>query len=200
MLRRRHTRLKQLPKLIICCEGLVTEPCYFDGARRARRIQRERVVIHAGCGVPRSVVEYAIRVKKENARQNRLDRIDVSDPVWAVFDRDDHPEIPQAKAMAVANGIDVAFNNPCFELFLYLHFQPLNRDLHRDAVTRLLSEQIPGYDKYLDYEKAGLDERYDLAKQNIQTANKGSEIIGGIESAPYCSTHDLVDYLRNMSE
>ncbi|HET8680377.1 MAG TPA: RloB family protein [Micromonosporaceae bacterium] len=42
--------------------------------------------------------------------------------LWAIFDRDQHHDIPQAMREAEAGGVAVAFSHPSFELWLLLHF------------------------------------------------------------------------------
>ncbi|WP_433431968.1 RloB family protein [Nonomuraea sp. CA-141351] len=44
--------------------------------------------------------------------------------VWAFFDRDTHEQVAESYARAEAAGVHVAFSNPCFELWLLLHFVP----------------------------------------------------------------------------
>jgi hypothetical protein len=46
-----------------------------------------------------------------------------ADEVWCVFDVDEHPKLAEARDQANANGIQLAVSNPCFELWLLLHFQ-----------------------------------------------------------------------------
>jgi 4-aminobutyrate aminotransferase-like enzyme len=43
-----------------------------------------------------------------------------------LFDRDEHTRIPEAFRLAKANGIEVAFSHPSFDLWLLLHFQALH--------------------------------------------------------------------------
>lgn len=76
-------------------------------------------------GVPKTVVELAVKLKKESEGQARRRR-DVNlryDHIWCVFDIDEHPFVPEARQQARDNRIDVAVSNPCFELWLLLHFQ-----------------------------------------------------------------------------
>lgn len=198
MRKRKPIKMKPLPKILIVSEGRVTEVLYVEGVRRERRIQKERVRLFPGAGVPMSVVETAVRVKTENEQLNLRDGIDIIDHVWAVFDRDDHPQIPQAKAKAKANGVEVAFTNPCIELFLLLHFVTIDRDEHRNQVARLLKTHIPNYDKHFDYDALELTGKYATARLRAERINTRSRLVNGIESAPFCSMIRLVDYLRKM--
>jgi len=196
MLKRPTHNRPTLPKVVIVCEGDVTEKIYFHGVRIQRRVQRARMELHLAVGVPMTVVHRAIEVKEMNARRNKLDNIDLSEDVWAVFDRDDFDRIPEAMALAKANGIKVAFSNPNFELFLLLHFQEFNREEHRDVVVRLLRRHIRGYDKSYDYDALGLHDLYVSAKKRAKTINERSRLRSGIPSPPYTSIERLIDYLR----
>jgi hypothetical protein len=75
------------------------------------------------------------------------------DEVWCVFDCDEHPRIPEAMQHARDNGIHVAFSNPCFELWLLLHFQDQRGALSRGHATRLVKRHIPQYEKATPFEQ-----------------------------------------------
>ncbi|MCG5217798.1 RloB family protein [Streptosporangium sp. KLBMP 9127] len=42
--------------------------------------------------------------------------------VWAFFDRDQHTRVQESYADALAQGVNVAFSHPSFDLWLLLHF------------------------------------------------------------------------------
>jgi hypothetical protein len=197
---RRPTRqkLKILPKAIIVCEGKVTEVIYFEGVRITRRIPTSRVVVHSAAGRPKQIVDEAVRLRKQNDALNRSQGLEVADTVWAVFDKDDHPLIPEAKQKAKKNNIGLAFSNPNFELFLLSHFEQLNREENRDVVTRLLRKHIPDYKKSFDYEELEMHQRYLEAKKRLDIVNRRSTVVAGIERAPFCCVHHLVDFLRSL--
>jgi len=198
-MRRPERKQRQiLPKVVIVCEGEVTEQIYFHGIRVARRIGLDRVVIYGAAGDPKRVVDKAVGEKKENDARNKSQGIVAADTVWAVFDRDEHRKIPEAMQKATQNGIGIAFSNPNFELFLLLHFEPLNREEHREKVTRLLKKHIPDYEKHFDYEKYKFHERYPKAKEHINVINSRSTITAGINTPPYCCVDILVDHLRTF--
>jgi hypothetical protein len=53
------------------------------------------------------------------------DEVVAGDPrvqLWALFDRDQHQDIPQAMRAAQDGGVRVAFSHPSFDLWLLLHF------------------------------------------------------------------------------
>jgi hypothetical protein len=104
---------------VIFCEGEASEPDYLNGVKRQPQIRRNTSVeieIDPTQGVPLTLVQSAI------ARQKH----DEIDECWCVFDVEwprHHPHLDRALQLAQAHGIRVAVSNPCFELWLILHFQ-----------------------------------------------------------------------------
>lgn len=140
--------------LILCvCEGKVTEPEYLKGFVAHCRNPRVEVDIDAGQGVPRTLVEQAKRRKQaaeKEARQQKDDNFKF-DQVWCVCDVDEHPNLHEAQVMARDNGIKLAVSNPCFELWLILHFRESPGAQHRHRMTEILKAHLPGYDKHVDF-------------------------------------------------
>ena len=66
--------------------------------------------------------------------------------MWAVFDRDEHPEFEQAVQLCEQSGVGVARSNPCFELWLILHEKDYNRPNRRQSVQADLKVLRPEYD------------------------------------------------------
>src|ERR1700674_3085350 len=117
-LKRQRARLDVRPRVLIVCEGRVTEPEYINVVRVREKINLVTIIVDDAGGTPKTLVDRAVEEKKRTAR-SQFGRYD---EVWCVFDFDEHPFIPEAKQKAQANGIRVAMSNPCFELWLMLHF------------------------------------------------------------------------------
>ncbi|KAB8183256.1 hypothetical protein FH608_049290 [Nonomuraea phyllanthi] len=82
--------------------------------------------------------------------------------VWAFFDRDDHDLVEESYARAKAAGVKVAYSNPCFELWLLLHFVPGvsgAQDSHGvQQQLRAAHRVFRNFDKHLDdAQKRALD-------------------------------------------
>ena len=114
------------------CEGKVTEPDYVNGLRRLPEISSEnslKIEISPEHAVPLKLVEMAV----ERSRDEEVDEC------WCIFDVEwpkKHPNLEDAVAMAKENKIKLAISNPCFELWLLLHFADhnacvSNRDMER---------------------------------------------------------------------
>jgi hypothetical protein len=95
-LRRRAGNRPLYDRILIVCEGQKTEPNYFKEIRQKARVPTAQVVVlpsDLGTG-PRKVVQSA--EAEFNARGKAFERI------YAVFDRDDHPQYETAIQMAEA--------------------------------------------------------------------------------------------------
>lgn len=154
-LRRRPPRLTPRPRILVVCEGEKTEPGYLESLRITEKIRLVQIDIVEAAGVPKTIVELAVKKKREAEKRARRER-DRSlsyDEVWCIFDRDEHPNVPEALQQARDNGIHVALSNPCFELWVLLHFQEQTAWIHRHAAQGRCSGHIPGYDKKVTYEE-----------------------------------------------
>ena len=125
------------------CGGEATEPRYFHGLIRARKAPHVKVKVRPKGVGPSGLVEHAKRLLARG-------RDDV----------DQFTDIPQA-AKAARPDIRLAVSNPCFELWLLLHFEetPPHCLDYAEAVRRL-RRHLPQYDKRsLDYAAfaAGVD-------------------------------------------
>src|SRR5271156_3507691 len=122
-LRRRRPFREVKRRILIICEGEVTEPKYFNDLRHLTRSLIE-LSIEPG-GTPKTLVERAVDLKKAAARDAKRGKDEnlKFDVVWCVFDVDEHPYLAEAQQQARVNGIKVAVSNPCFELWALLHFQ-----------------------------------------------------------------------------
>jgi hypothetical protein len=136
----RRGRVRELRPghVLVICGGQRTEPDYFRGLARARGA---RLKIKTKVDAPDNLVRYAASVFTR----------DEFDGVWCVVDTDSF-DIQAARAAAERLEVGLVVSEPCFELWLLLHF-----DAHRayidngTAACRLLSRHVRGYDKKLDY-------------------------------------------------
>lgn len=126
---------------LIVTEGECTEPMYFEGIEReirgkvGGRIDVEnlpRIDIH-GEGTATSHLLQATRlfVKKANI---------VYQNIWIVLDKDDFEDFDETLKAAEKEGYNVAWNNQCFEYWLFLHFRYSDAALHRNDWIRKLDE------------------------------------------------------------
>jgi hypothetical protein len=129
-------------------------------------------MVAQGVGVPKTVVATAKRMKKEAEEAAKREEDDNLryEKVWAVFDVDDHPNMPDAVQMARDNEIELAISNPSFELWLFLHFADSPGMKSRQSVRALLDDYIKDYDKHVDF-----DDYRDGYQQAVLRASKLSQ-------------------------
>jgi len=108
------------PVFKMFCEGEKTEPLYIRGYINHFHSDKRSIIVveNTNKNTPVQLVEVAITAKNQGSG---------NDVVWVVFDRESEAKYPhelhaQARAKALANGIQIAFSNVCFEFWILLHF------------------------------------------------------------------------------
>ncbi|WP_165959456.1 RloB family protein [Nonomuraea longispora] len=135
--------------LYVACEGESTEPDYLqylneqfgDGDGQGRQRFRIQPVYRRNGLMPSRVVEAARTAAGE-------------DEAWALFDRDQWDDIPQAVKHAAESRVEVAFSHPSFDLWLLLHFQAFGGE--QGGGSKLVIEklrQAKGADAFKNYDK-----------------------------------------------
>lgn len=67
--------------------------------------------------------------------------INKHDAVYVVFDRDEHPlqELQDCQKLIANTNIKIIFSSICFEIWLLMHFEPVNRAYDREKLFQKLS-------------------------------------------------------------
>lgn len=150
-LRRRKHVAEPEHRFYLYCEGTKTEPAYFQAV--SRRFRNAQVLIKSiGVGgVARTVAEQAIVCAKElrsgkRGRGSGMSSYEEADQVWAVFDRNGHPQFREAVARCKENHVLVAQSDPCFELWLVLHLESYDKPTNASAIQARLHKLFPEYD------------------------------------------------------
>ena len=137
-------------RVLIACEGLVTEPKYFEAIRQDLRLSRVKIFVvpHNGSD-PHSVVLAAIEAKREQERDGIWPE---GSSAWAVFDGEEHIQNNlqnwnNALQKASKNKINLAISNPCFEFWYLIHFQDHSAYITRINAMGLLKKYVSGYEK-----------------------------------------------------
>ena len=206
-LKRPTKNIPPYPRLLIVTEGSKTEPGYFKEIRQAVRLHTSRTFIcPSDWGTdPLSVVNYAEHVftqGRDNGHGKQEAIPKAFDRIYAVFDRDDHATYDGALTKARFldgklkndNKEPVSFtavpSNPCFELWLLLHYQKQLHWIDRTEIFKRLKTYWPAYTK-------GYSEIYKTLSPNLEKAIKPAREInreGSPVSTTYCYTKvvDLV--------
>lgn len=154
LLRRKGERARNKRYLIVC-EGTKTEPHYLRELRDDLRIRPQLVLIPPNDGAsPDRVVSHATALYEEDATSG-----DAFDAVYCVFDRDKHTTfnaaVQRTKDLRAEGKPFVAItSNPCFEVWLLLHFDYSAQPFH-PAGKKSVGDQVvlelkkkPGFAKY----------------------------------------------------
>lgn len=198
-LRRRAPTRDPLPVILVVCEGEVTEPDYVEGFRLAHGATTVRVQVEAPGGDPKALVERAaaLRDKAELEARRARDRNLRYDEVWCVFDVDRHQRLEEALREADRSGIKLAVSNPCFELWLLLHFDDQTAHLTPKQARDWLRGHLPGYAKRLRFSDVagGCTD----AVRRAKALDKRQEELGEAGGNPSTGMHRLTERIRKFS-
>jgi hypothetical protein len=174
-------------------EGKRTEDGYFKFWWRRNR---DKIIVNIDerNGTPMALVERAVARKAREEREERRGRGAAHDEVWCVFDVDDHPYLEEAILLAERHGIKVAVSNPCFELWLILHYENQNADIGRRTAQARATELIKCKKVLTEAALEALAARYDDALQRAKALDKKHEGDGSQpRSNPSSEVWKLVD-------
>ena len=153
-LQRRSGTLPQRSRFLVYAEGAVSETIYIRGLRRDLGRSGPNIEIGSTHGEPLGLVRDAVKHADRERRQG-----DPFNQVWCVFDVESpepHGGLHEAIELARKNKIRCGVTNPCFELWLILHFEESHNWLTTDQACRHLASLPCGYDedtKRFDYER-----------------------------------------------
>lgn len=120
---------------LIICEGVNTEPDYFNAFRLTSANIK---AIGQGMGTV-TLVQKAINIKEQEKQKGCT-----YNQNWVVFDKDDFPDADFNAAIVLArkNGFKVAYSNQAFEYWFLLHFNFYQGALHRSRYEKMLSDLL----------------------------------------------------------
>lgn len=147
-LRRRVGTREERQRFLIYCEGELTEVSYLKGVRRELRAGTVQIELGRVHGEPYGLVQSAINHQRV-APTRQQDRHEQYDQVWCVFDVEQppHPRLDQAVQLAAKNDVYCAISNPCFELWLLLHFRDQGAFLTAAEAAQRLAACDCGYSR-----------------------------------------------------
>jgi RloB-like protein len=138
-LKRAVERRQEFKTVVVFCEGKKSEPDYINGVKKLPHVASNtalNIEVHPEQGAPMTLVKMAVD------RQNDPE----VDECWCLFDVEwpkNHPNLDAAVRMAKAAGVRLAISNPCFEVWLILHYR-----LHtRFEATVVCERESRGLDK-----------------------------------------------------
>ncbi len=176
------------PIILIVCDGVNTEPSYFDKFKL-----KSATIKSVGTGRnTKSMVEKAINIKEAG----------VYDKVWCVFDKDDfdNNNFNEAINLANVNDIEVAYSNQAFEYWLMLHFENhLGDRMHRDDYNIRLNNHLKPlgaeYDGGKNGSKKVTKKLFDLLNEEVKPKTETEQAMTRTDLAikrakDICKYHD----------
>jgi len=124
---KRKTGLRDATLFVLATEGVCTEPEYFLGLREHLHSSRVHIEVLERPSPSFSAPQHVLRVLDEFRRKYEIAS---GDQLWMVIDRDSHSWT--AKALGTVcrecrqKNYQVAMSNPCFEVWLILHFEDIS--------------------------------------------------------------------------
>ncbi len=146
-LRRKVASRAPRRKLFIFSEGKNTEPQYLKAYERVVSSTSIEIVYGSKNGTPEALLRQAADRKDEIGHRAYKKENGDRDEVWVIFDRDEHPNVDKVLKECRRMNILYAFSNPCFELWLILHFTDYDADEHHHATQEKCEKVCPGYTK-----------------------------------------------------
>lgn len=131
-LRRKVASRPERKTIVVFCEGEASEPDYVNAVKRLPSVRANTAVnieVATERGVPLTLVRRAV----DRASDDEVDEC------WCVFDVEwprNHPNLKEAVRLAGEHGIRLAVSNPCFELWLILHFEDQTAFMSTDEAER----------------------------------------------------------------
>jgi hypothetical protein len=165
---RRPPTRTPLTRILVVCGGEKTEPVYFQGLKRLRRLPSVQIDVTNHRGDPDRVVAHAV------AKRATGD----FDQVWCVLDVDEF-RFNRAVPAADRDDIRLAISNPCFEVWLLLHHADATRAFtNAKAVVRELRKHVKGYDKTRLRFEQDFAPGVDVAVRRGQAITDGGNALG----------------------
>lgn len=208
----RTTRLvRDSSIVVIACEDTYAVKQYF-AKFRTRRVQFKVLPTEEGYSSPQAVVERLNRYRVE-------EQIGDEDELWICIDADHwirgshQRELAEVLRQCRSNGYGVAISNPCFEVWLLMHFVTIDDELLNtilgNAQNSSVSEsdrrsiRCDGYEKHLRMVSGGYN-KTNVARlpistaqviQAMQRARDRDDGTGDIPGAPGTRAYELLDTL-----
>lgn len=145
-LRRKRPIRSVKRKFILFSEGANTEKVYFNAIRNYFPDALIEVDFIGPAGVPKTIAKKVKERMAQLKKERKANSFAQNDTVWAVFDRDEHDDVAQSIEQCKSAGADIAYSNPCFEIWLILHHQHFDKADDRHQVQKHFATIDPSYD------------------------------------------------------
>ena len=197
------TKGETRPKLlIICCEGERTEPQYFDALIKNYRIRSSvSIEVINDQGQHKVLIDNAVKVRDQQAKAKDIKAKDIE--VWVVCDKDlMHYHLDELVAYAKKRNVQLAFTDPCFEVFFLQHFCKSTTSATGKTLEARISKEMAKKGLDTPYKKEDISFFKKLIYEDPQlvlNAIKNCAAISDPSQAPYTTTHILVERMLSFT-
>lgn len=179
------TKLVQMTRHLVVCEGTETEPRYFEGMKDALGPANGRKIAVVVRGSGRHTLDLF-----EHAEELCRIAPDPYNHVWLIFDKDDFPsyefDLVERKCGEVSSSsctFHAVYSNSCFEIWPLLHLRyttaPMDASsCQKGLVDALKREFNVEYRKNMDGLFSLVDSRRQDAISNVDKLDKHHKSIG----------------------
>lgn len=195
-LRRRSVGKSPKKKFYVITEGKNTEPDYVRSLSRAHPESLVEIEIIPAAGVPETILKKAKEKRRFNSRKR--DSYRDGDQVWVMFDRDEHPNVDKVLRECRDSGIGAAHSNPCFELWLILHFEDFEKCVGRADVIKHCESVCPGYSRVSGkrFDPGATIEHVQEAEVRAEKQLEERKRQGGMLSPPFTTVFEFTKAFR----
>lgn len=184
-------------ELLVLVEGTKTEDGYLLPLRRDLR-DHVIITVDTRGGSPLTLVQRAVTIKHEAERESNSGRGRAYDAVWCMFDRDIHPNVPEALALANKHDIQIVMSNPCIELWFILHFEDQTAVIDRHPAQRRSAELLGCKKNLTATATTRLYEFHDDARHRAKELDSKHYADGSPERSNPSSDVWLIDHARSL--
>lgn len=201
-LKRRRPFIAERQRFILICEGGNTEPAYFEALKQRHSNALISIEYDAPAGVPITIKDKVKARMSELVKERKHNPSARNDTVWAVFDRDEHLKVAEAIAGCEGAGAQVAYSNPCFEVWLILHHE----DYHASDDHHQVQKRYEALDS--SYDPTGskvpncgvLMDRVEIAEQRAENQCKCRDDEGARLGRPSTTVYKLTQAIREAAK
>ena len=204
--KRREGSKEPRKSILIVCEGIKTEPIYFNSLRKNLQLSMVEVKVVGEGAAPITVVDRAIELRQERKHLAKRSLTKAAyDVVYCVID----VEAPKAESLSRAankatdNKLEVILSNPCFEYWYILHFRKTSAPFNtsQDAKSALKQE----HRAYCESDTTIFDVVYpktaDAIKHSKEVLNEQHNDTEDLSDCnPSTHVHKIVEYLQNAAQ
>ena len=187
-------------RVVVWCNGEVTETNYFEDLRRDKRLH-SLLVVEGRCEMNACLVS---KLREDIER----DSLASDTKYYVVFDVDalGHPDrlakVESAIALCGQGDIKITpiISNECFELWFLLHYAYLDTHIHRSEIADKVTERIgESYRKDTPMYHRLKDKQSDAIRNAKTLYTNKQDISQESQRAPYTKVHELVEFLNSLA-